>query len=82
MRCSQLFVLIRDVRAKSTLIRRNSGIRIQDGEETTVSAGDFWRTPPDISHAFRAGPEGARVLDVFSSPRDEYRVKGSGVKVP
>ena len=62
------------------ILLEGSGVRIQDGEETTVSAGDFWRTPPDISHAFRAGPKGARVLDVFRPPRDEYRVKGSGVK--
>ncbi len=55
------------------------GVRIQNGEEVAVSAGDFWRTPPNMTHAFRAGPEGARVLDVFSPPRDEYRVKGSGV---
>jgi len=59
-----------------------SGVRIQNGEEVTVSAGDFWRTPPNMPHAFRAGPEGARVLDVFSPPRDEYRVKGSGVRAP
>ena len=62
------------------MLLEGSGVRIQDGEETPVSSGDFWRTPPDISHAFRAGPKGARVLDVFSPPRDEYRVKGSGVK--
>ena len=62
------------------ILLEGSGIRIQNGEETPVSSGDFWRTSPDISHAFRAGPKGARVLDVFSPPRDEYRVKGSGVK--
>ena len=62
------------------ILLEGSGVRIQDGEETPVSSGDFWRTPPDISHASRAGPKGARVLDVFSPPRDEYRVKGSGVK--
>ena len=64
------------------ILLEGSRVRIQDGEETTVSAGDFWRTPPDINHAFRAGPNGARVLDVFSPPRDEYRVKGIGVYAP
>ena len=62
------------------ILVEGSGVRIQDGEETTVSAGDFWRTPPAINHVFRAGPNGARVRDVFSPPRDEYRVKGTGVK--
>jgi len=64
------------------VLLEGSGVRIQDGEEIAVSAGDFWRTPPNVTHAFRAGPEGARVLDVFSPPRDEYRVKGSGVRAP
>ena len=62
------------------ILLERSGVRIQDGEETTVSAGDFRRRPPDINHAFRVGPNGARVLDVFSPPRDDYRVKGTGVK--
>ena len=61
------------------VLLEGGGVRIQNGEEVTVTAGDFWRTPPSMTHAFRAGPEGARVLDVFSPPRDEYRVKGSGV---
>jgi hypothetical protein len=26
----------------------------------------------------RAGPEGARVLDIFSPPRPEYKKAGSG----
>ena len=54
------------------------GVRIQDGEEIPVKAGDFWRTPGDVTHGIRAGPQGARVLDVFSPPRDEYRKAGSG----
>ena len=64
------------------VLLEGSGVRIQNDEEVAVSAGDFWRTPPNVTHAFRAGPEGARVLDVFSPPRDEYRVKGSGVRTP
>ena len=64
------------------VLLEGTGVRIQDGEEIAVSAGDFWRTPPNVTHAFRAGQEGARVLDVFSPPRDEYRVKGIGVHAP
>ncbi len=53
-------------------------VRIQDGEEIPVKAGDFWRTPGGVPHGLRAGPQGARVLDIFSPPRDEYRKAGSG----
>jgi quercetin dioxygenase-like cupin family protein len=55
-----------------------SGVRIQDGIEHKVRAGDFWRTPGNVKHGLKAGPEGAVVLDVFSPPRDEYRRAGSG----
>ncbi|MGI9382770.1 MAG: cupin domain-containing protein [Methyloligellaceae bacterium] len=55
-----------------------SGIRVQDGKETAVAPGDFWRTPGNVTHTFRAGPEGATVLDVFSPPRDAYSQPGSG----
>jgi quercetin dioxygenase-like cupin family protein len=47
-------------------------LRVQDGEEIPVKKGDFWRTPGNVPHTMRAGPEGARVLDVFSPPRPEY----------
>ncbi len=55
-----------------------SGVRIQDGVEHEVRAGDFWQTPGQVEHGFKAGPEGAVVLDVFSPPRDEYRRAGAG----
>lgn len=55
-----------------------SGVRIQDGVEHDVQAGDFWQTPSNVSHGLEAGPEGAVVLDIFSPPRDEYRRSGSG----
>ena len=48
------------------------GIRIQDGQEVAVSAGDFWWTPGGTPHGIRAGANGARVLDIFSPPREEY----------
>lgn len=54
------------------------GVRIQDGKEYPVHAGDFWCTPGGVTHGLRAGPNGARVLDIFSPPRDEYRKSGSG----
>lgn len=55
-----------------------SGVRTQGGEEVIVKAGDFWRTPGNLPHTLRAGPDGARVLDIFSPPREEYRRSGSG----
>ena len=61
------------------VLLEGSGVRIQDGYEHPVTVGDFWRTPGGVSHAFRAGPDGAKVLDFFSPPREEYRVAGSGV---
>lgn len=53
-------------------------VRVQDGEEVHVEAGDFWHTPADVEHTIRTGEEGALILDVFSPPRPEYRSAGSG----
>lgn len=60
------------------VLLEGSAVRIQGGEEIQVRKGDFWRTPGGVPHTMRAGPEGARVLDIFSPPRPEYRVAGSG----
>ena len=60
------------------VLLEGDAVRIQDGEEIAVKAGDFWRTPGGVPHGLRAGPQGARVLDIFSPPRAEYRKAGSG----
>ncbi|MEX5729136.1 quercetin dioxygenase-like cupin family protein [Rhodovulum iodosum] len=60
------------------VLLEGSATRIQGGEEIAVRKGDFWRTPGNVPHTMRAGPEGARVLDIFSPPRDEYRKPGAG----
>lgn len=60
------------------VILEGSAIRVQGNEEFAVRAGDFWCTPGGVEHAVRAGPEGARILDFFAPPRDEYRKPGSG----
>jgi quercetin dioxygenase-like cupin family protein len=60
------------------LLLEGSAIRVQGGEEIAVRKGDFWRTPGNVPHTMRAGPEGAKVLDVFSPPRAEYRKPGRG----
>ena len=60
------------------VLLEGSGTRIQDGVDVPVGKGDFWRTPGGVEHGFRAGPDGARVLDVFAPPREAYRTSGSG----
>ena len=53
-------------------------IRVQEGAEFAVQAGDFWRTPGGVPHSIRAGAAGALVLDIFSPPREAYRKAGAG----
>jgi quercetin dioxygenase-like cupin family protein len=60
------------------VLLEGSAIRVQGDEEIQVSKGDFWRTPGNVPHTMRAGPDGAKVLDVFSPPRPEYKKPGSG----
>lgn len=60
------------------VLLEGSGTRIQGDEEIGVKKGDFWRTPSNVPHTLRAGPEGCRVLDIFSPPRSEYRTPGAG----
>jgi quercetin dioxygenase-like cupin family protein len=60
------------------LLLEGSGVRTQGDEQIAVKKGDFWRTPGNILHTFQAGPNGARVLDIFSPPRPDYRKPGSG----
>ena len=54
-------------------------IRIQDGVEHHVQAGDFWQTPPNVPHGGRALDRRAVVLDIFAPPREEYREAGAGL---
>jgi quercetin dioxygenase-like cupin family protein len=60
------------------MLLEGSGIRNHEGVEHRVEKGDFWRTPGGVNHSFRAGAEGALILDVFSPPREEYKKSGSG----
>ena len=60
------------------VLLEGSAIRVQGDEEIPVKKGDFWRTPGGVPHTMRAGPDGARVLDIFSPPRPEYRKAGKG----
>jgi quercetin dioxygenase-like cupin family protein len=60
------------------VLLEGSAIRIQGDEEIPVKKGDFWRTPGGVPHTMRAGSGGARVLDIFSPPRPEYKKPGKG----
>ena len=60
------------------VLLEGSGVRLQAGQEFPVKAGDFWRTPGGVPHGFKAGDEGARVLDIFSPPREAYKKAGAG----
>ena len=40
------------------VLLEGSAIRFQGGEEIPVKKGDFWRTPGNVPHTMRAGPEG------------------------
>ena len=64
------------------VLLEGSAVRIQGGEEISVTKGDFWRTPGGIEHTMRAGPDGCQVLDIFSPPREAYRVAGKGFGTP
>jgi unsaturated pyranuronate lyase len=54
-------------------------IRIQDGVEHHVKAGDFWQTPPNVPHGGRTLDSRCVVLDIFAPPREEYRQAGRGL---
>lgn len=54
-------------------------IRIQDGVEHHVRAGDFWQTPPDVPHGGRTLGQRCVVLDIFAPPREEYRQAGEAL---
>ncbi|MGH1590160.1 cupin domain-containing protein [Methylobacterium phyllosphaerae] len=60
------------------VLLEGTAVRVQGDEEIAVKKGDFWRTPGGVPHTMKAGPEGARVLDIFAPPRPEYRKAGQG----
>ena len=53
-------------------------IRIQEGEEISVKAGDFWYSAGHVPHGIRTESEGAFILDIFGPPRPEYKKAGTG----
>lgn len=55
-----------------------SATRYQGEETIEVKKGDFWRTPGNVPHTIKAGPEGAMIFDVFAPPRKAYLKPGEG----
>lgn len=53
-------------------------IRVQDGKEYHVKAGEFWQSPPNVPHGGRTLDKKCVVLDIFAPPREEYRQGGQG----
>jgi quercetin dioxygenase-like cupin family protein len=43
------------------------------GETRIVRKGDGWMIPGGVMHSVRALEEGARALDIFSPPREDYK---------
>jgi mannose-6-phosphate isomerase-like protein (cupin superfamily) len=62
------------------LLLEGSAVPIQGDEEIAVKKGDFWRTAGGVLQTMRASPEGAKVLDIFSPQRSEYRVARKGFR--
>lgn len=60
------------------LMLEGSATRYQGDVEFEIVKGDFWRTPPNIPHTMKAGPKGAKVLDIFAPVRADYLKPGSG----
>lgn len=48
-----------------------------DGETKNVSPGQGYVIPADVEHSAIAGPNGALVVEVFSPPREAYRMPGA-----
>lgn len=55
-----------------------SGTALLNGQEFSLSAGDFLRLPPGTTHGFCAGPDGLDLLDIHTPgcrpDRDVYFV--------
>ena len=61
------------------VLLEGSAIRFQGDEAIQVKQGDFWRTPGNVPHTMRAGPEGARVLDISARRGRSTKRRGRGL---
>lgn len=58
-----------------TIMLKGKAEFVVEGTRYPVSEGDVLIFAPDEEHGAYMGPEGARVLDVFSPPRPDLRAK-------
>lgn len=56
-----------------TVIEGTMTITIGD-ETKTVTVGDAYHIPPNVPHSVKADEHGCLVIDVFSPPREDYRL--------
>ena len=47
-----------------------------DGKTRSLHSGDAYVIPSNAPHSGIAGPHGCDVIDVFSPPREDYRISG------
>lgn len=55
-----------------------SATRVQGDGSFEIVPGSLWRTPGNVPHTIKAGPEGAVILDIFAPPREAYLKPGAG----
>jgi len=60
-----------------TVIEGTMTITIR-GESRAVTVGDAYLIPPNVPHSVIADEHGCLVIDVFSPPRDDYRLPAPG----
>lgn len=60
------------------VVLKGSATRYQGDIEFEITEGDVYRTPPNVPHTMKAGPDGAVVLDIFAPIREEYLKPGEG----
>jgi quercetin dioxygenase-like cupin family protein len=50
-------------------------VLVLDGEEHRLGAGHAYTIPGGVRHSGAAGPEGCKVVDVFTPVREDYRAQ-------
>lgn len=55
------------------LVRGSFRFRVAD-ETREVGPGGTWRILPDVPHEVETGPEGALVIEIWSPPREDWKV--------
>ena len=62
------------------VLLEGSAVRFQGGEEIAVKQGDFWRTPGNVPHTMRAGPDGHACSTSSARQGRNIRRRGRGLR--